>query len=89
MDVIDLGPNIQVETAQAMVTVYFHISSTHHISYQFSPSFASAEPPEWRHFQACSRNHHHQKSLALVTINVSGLDLPALVNADMFFSLNA
>lgn len=60
-----LGPNVQEATTRAKVTVHFHISCPHHTSPQFSPSFATAEPPEWGHFQASSRK---QQNL-LLTIN--------------------
>lgn len=65
----ELGPNVQEATTRAMVMVHFHISCPHHTSSQFSPSFATAEPPQRGNFQASSRNH--QNLLGLLFINGS------------------
>lgn len=62
------GPNVPEATTRAKVTVHFH-TCPHHTSSHFSPSFAAAEPPEWGHLQASSRNQ--QNLLGLLTINGS------------------
>lgn len=63
------GPNVQEATTRARVMVHFHFSCPHHTSSHFSPSFATAQPPQWGHFQASCRNQ--QNLLRLSTINGS------------------